>query len=252
VRRKILDALLFSLCSFAVFLGSLAVLAPSVLAQDHGEEERPAIQSPDEAPDPIDRWDIAAWDHFELSMGFIAGVRSYESSSFALDSEARVSGATDLVDPFTAPPFDALTTLGLRYDLRLVAAYTRMTVGIDIPFAQYQPTIARGTYVVDGVERSVAVKSISPFLLHLGIGAEIPIGPIAPFVDVLGHVRWTQAELSIDGMSHDYAESGFGFSARAGVRLHVRRWFFASLSGEVGLIGDFRWGGELSVGFAIM
>jgi hypothetical protein len=31
----------------------------------------------------------------------------------------------------------------------------------------------------------------------------------------------------------------------------VRKWFFASVSGEVGLTGDERWGAELAVGFSI-
>jgi len=49
-----------------------------------------------------------------------------------------------------------------------------------------------------------------------------------------------------------YGSFGFGFSGRAGVRLHVRKWFFAAAAGEIGIIGDVRWGAELSVGFALM
>ncbi len=223
-------------------------LAGAASAQDDLLEVQPA----DEAPEPLDRWDIAAWDHFELSMGFIAGVRKFDYAAFALSSESHAPGSNELVAPFEDAPFDRLTTLGLRYDLRLVAAYTRMTVGVDIPFAHYRPTDAQRVYRVGDVDRSVTVRSISPFLVHFGIGGEIPIGPLAPFVDVLGHLRWTTAELAIDGVDHTYAEHGFGFSARAGLRLHVRRWFFASLAGEAGLVGDFRWGGDLSVGFSMM
>jgi hypothetical protein len=163
-----------------------------------------------------------------------------------------VPGAGELVEPFEDAPFDRLTTMGLRYDVRLVAAYTRMTVGIDIPFAHYRPTDAQGTYRLVDADRRVSVQSISPFLVHFGIGGELPIGPIAPFVDVLGHLRWTNATLAIDGIEHTYSEHGFGFSLRGGLRMHVRRWFYASLAGEVGLVGSVRWGGELSVGFAVM
>lgn len=211
-----------------------------------------AVEPADRAPSPLDRWDIAAWDHFELSMGFIAGQRRFDYASFGLDSEPGVAGASELVEPFQDAPFDRLTTLGLRYDLRLVAAYTRMTVGVDVPFAYYRPTEAQGTYRIGEGTHTVRVRSISPVLVHFGIGGEIPIGPLAPFVDVLGHLRWTTAELAIDGVKHTYSEHGFGFSARAGLRLHVRKWFYASLAGEVGLVGDLRWGGELSVGFALM
>jgi hypothetical protein len=220
-----------------------------VLAQDGSGEL--AIQPESEAPDPLDRWDVAAWDHFEVSMGFIAGQRAYGASSFEL-TEGNTPGAVDLVRPFEEGPFERHTSLGLRYDVRLVAAYTRMTVGVDIPFAQFTPSEAQGIYSVGGVDRMVSIKSISPFLLHFGIGAEIPIGPIAPFVDVLGHLRWTDAVLTIDGAEHTYSETGFGFSARAGMRIHVRRWFYASLAGELGMAPEISWLGELSVGFAIM
>lgn len=210
------------------------------------------VEPREEAPDPLDRWDVAAWDHFELSMGFIAGQRRYDHAAFGLESTSSLGGTNELAEPFEGAPFDRLTTLGLRYDARLVAAYTRMTVGIDIPFAHYRPSDAQGTYMVGGEPRRISVRSISPILVHFGIGAELPIGPIAPFVDVLGHLRWTSATLAIDGEEHTYSEHGFGFSARGGLRLHVRRWFYASLAGEVGLVGDVRWGAELSVGFAMM
>lgn len=223
-------------------------VSSTVSAQDGSFDVEPA----DRAPSPIDRWDIAAWDHFELSMGFIAGQRRFDYAAFGLDSEPGVAGASELVEPFQDAPFDNLTTLGLRYDARLVAAYTRMTVGIDIPFSHFRPTEAQGTYRLGDTTRTVRVRDVSPFLLHFGIGAELPIGPLAPFVDVLGHLRWTTAELSIDGVDHTYTEHGFGFSARGGLRLHVREWFYASIAGEIGIVGDLRWGTELSVGFALM
>ena len=248
------------------FFIATAVLLPSLRAQAQDSvrtEDAGGPRTTDDAfdvepetgaPPPLDRWDLAAWDHFELSMGFIAGVRRYDHAAFTLDdTDAPVhAGAIDLAEPFEDEPFDRLTTMGLRYDARLVAAYTRMTVGIDIPFAHYRPTQARASYDVGGTAREVILRDVSPFLLHFGIGGEIPIGPIAPFIDVLGHLRWTTVTLGIDGVDHTYREHGFGFSARAGLRLHVRRWFYASLAGELGIVGDTRWGTELSVGFAMM
>lgn len=222
-----------------------ALFTTTALAQDL------AVQPESEAPDPLDQWDIAAWDHFEVSMGFIAGQRAYGTSAFEL-SNGTTPGAVDLLEPFESEPFTRHTSLGLRYDVRLVAAYTRMTVGFDVPFAQFRASDAQARYSVGGVDRLVSVKSISPFLLHFGIGGEIPIGPIAPFIDVLGHLRWTTATLTIDGVEHEYMENGFEFSARAGMRIHVRRWFYASVAGEIGLAPEISWLGELSVGFAIM
>ncbi len=39
---------------------------------------------------------------------------------------------------------------------------------------------------------------------------------------------------------------------RAGVRLHVRKWFFAAIAGEIGVVGPMVWAADLSVGFAVM
>jgi hypothetical protein len=39
-----------------------------------------------EAPAPLEPRAIAAWDHFEVSMGFLAGQRRYHSTPFAYKS----------------------------------------------------------------------------------------------------------------------------------------------------------------------
>jgi hypothetical protein len=110
----------------------------------------------------------------------------------------------------------------------------------------------RQSQSVGNTSRKISVQSIDPIDLRFGIGAEYPIGPVVPFVDVMGGVHWVNTTLSVDEHQVDYSASSFALSARAGARLHVRRWFFAQLAGEVGLLGDVRWGAELSVGFAFM
>jgi hypothetical protein len=239
-----------SLLSTCVLVLSIPIAPLSALAQDEENGElQGGVQPRSEAPDPLDRWDIAAWDHFEISMGFIAGEQSLAGTAFEHRGGA-TPGAAELSQPFAERPFAHHTSLGLRYDVRLVVAYTRMTIGVDFPFAQFAPS--DGTYAVGGVDRAVSVRSINPYLLHFGIGGEIPIGPIAPFLDLLGHVRWTEAALSIDGERNVYGSTGFLFSARAGLRLHVRRWFYASVAGEIGIAPAITWQTEVSVGFAIM
>ncbi len=216
-------------------------LADEDVKEDRTETDRYA---------PLDRRRVAAWDHFEVSMGFLAGQRTYTNTPFSLSSGS-TEGANGLVSPFQATPYDRVNAFGLRWDARLVVSYVRMTVGYDQPFMALRLGDGQATYPVGGALRDVQVRSIQSHDLRFGIGGEYPIGPLAPFVDIIGSVHWVGTTLAIDGASHDYSAVTFGFAARGGFRLHVRKWFFASASGEVGLVGDERWGAELAVGFSI-
>jgi hypothetical protein len=216
------------------------------------QTSRAAPEDDTPSPEPLDDESISDWDHFELSMGFFGGQRRYGESNFEWRDGGDMPGVRSLTKPFTSAPFDKLHMAGLRYDARLVVSYVRMTTGVDIPFPIYRTDQSVGVYDVGGVARRVSVRSIRPFDLRFGLGAEYPIGPVAPFFDVLGGVHWVNANLDIDGSKHSYQAVGFALSGRLGARLHVRRWFFASIAGEMGFIGDVRWGAELAVGFALM
>ena len=179
--------------------------------------------------------------------------RNYERTNFEWTAGGgEIEGARALIKPFERGPFVNTPVSGLRYDVRLVVSHVRMTAGVDVPFAIYRTADSVQQYDVCGQPRTLTVQSIQPVDLRFGIGAEYPIGPVAPFLDVMGGVHWTQADLSLDGVDTTYNATSFALSARAGVRLHVRRWFFTSLAGEVGLLGDVRWGAELALGFAAM
>ena len=233
--------------AIACAIGVLAVLLSVRLA-------RAAEGTDGDKIAPLDRREVATWDHLELSMGFLAGQRRYATTPFNLTNggAGTVAGATSLVEPFQRAPFDNVTVLGVRYDVRLVVSYVRMTAGFDLPFTSFRQAESTGRYVIGGVERDVSVRSIGSKDLRFGLGGEYPIGPVAPFVDLVGAIHWVSTTLAIDGAGHDYAASTFAFSVRGGMRLHVRKWFFASAAGEIGLVGDVRWGAEMSVGFAFM
>jgi hypothetical protein len=68
----------------------------------------------------------------------------------------------------------------------------------------------------------------------------------------MGTLNWVDTSLDVDQTSRKYGATTFGFSVRGGFRLEVRRWFFASVAGEVGLDSDVLWGAELSVGFSTL
>jgi len=224
-------------------MGPLLVLTSVRLARADSERDEVA---------PLDKQPVSAWDHIELSMGFIAGQRRYTSTPWALSSGSGLPGTSAIVDPLKRAPYDNVPMFGVRYDARLVVSYVRMTAGFDMPFAATGLGAGDGRYSIGGVDRDVSVRSIHAKDLRFGIGGEYPIGPVAPYVDLVGAIHWTSTTLAIDGQSHDYDATTFAFSLRGGARLHVRKWFFATASGEVGLVGDLRWGAELSVGFAFM
>jgi hypothetical protein len=203
----------------------------------------------EEGVNPIDDRDTAPRDHFELSMGFIGGQRSYAGTNFVQESDGP---ALDLKEPFERDPYRRVTTLGVRYDARLVVSYVRMTAGFDLPFAVYRGDATTREYDVSGETRTVSSRSLKIRALRFGIGGELPFSPVTPFVDLMGSVNWIDTQLDVDQVSRKYGANTFGFSVRGGVRLEVRRWFFASVAGEVGLESDVLWGGELSVGFSTL
>jgi hypothetical protein len=206
-------------------------------AQDEEEEREPE--------------GFAQGDHFEFTMGFLAGQRSYSKTSFKFEEGTNEGiGLGGLVAPFVEPPFDKTTVLGLRYDVRVVMSFIRMTVGFDVPFTTYKVSDSTAPYDVNGTMRQVTVQSLSAKELRFGIGGEYPFKKVAIFADLIGGVHWVDTELAVDGYKANYSATSFAFSGRAGVRAYVRKWFFATASGEIGLIGDLLWNAEFAVGFS--
>ncbi len=223
---------------------------PPPVMQVPPPQRPPPLPVPEEDEDPEpEGW--SAGDHFEFTMGFLAGERSYAKTSFQFEEgTAEGIGGGGLVEPFVKAPFDRASVLGLRYDLRLVMSYIRMTIGFDLPFPTYTASDSTAIYDVSGTQRTVTVQSVSAKELRFGIGGEYPFAKkFAIFADLVGGVHWVDTELAIDGYKADYGATTFAFSGRGGLRAHVRKWFFATASGEVGIIGDIRWNAELSVGF---
>jgi hypothetical protein len=187
-------------------------------------------------------------------MGFIGGQRAYDALAFSLDSASpanQIVGASKLTKPFTVAPYDRVNMVGLRYEARVHIAYARMTAGFDLPFSVYNQTGTSGVYDIGGMTRTVTVQSLSAKEAHFGLGVEVPIGRFVPFVDVLGGVHWVNTDLTIDGASASYASTTFALTLRGGARVYMRRWFFAQVAGEAGLLGDLKWNAELSVGAAL-
>jgi hypothetical protein len=190
--------------------------------------------------------DAPSAHYFEATMGFVAGGRNHSDMTF----ESQNNVAPSLTEPFLNLPYSGTNIFGLRYDLRLILSYVRMTVGMDFPFTNFRTADTKATYTVDGMTRTVTVQSLRPYELRFGLGGELPVSYFAPFVDVLGTVHFVNTTLSVDDNNAEFKATGFGFSARAGCRIQAKPWFFVQLAGEVGIIGPTRWNADLSVGFS--
>lgn len=207
-----------------------------------------AARRPLAAPEPARPTHQTISDHYvELTMGFIGGGRHYSDATFASQDGV----APNLTEPFNRSPFSGVNAFGLRYDLRVIVSYVRMTVGVDIPFPSYRVQDTQAAYLVDGMMHNVSVQSLHPYEMRFGIGGEYPIWVFAPFVDLLGTAYWANASLAVDNTKADSQAQGFGFSLRGGCRVHLKSWFFTQVSADVGLYGPVAWNAELSIGFAI-
>ncbi|HMU39780.1 MAG TPA: hypothetical protein PKE31_12300 [Pseudomonadota bacterium] len=201
---------------------------------------------PPPPPPPAPERPNIARSYFQLTMGFMAGGRSYSDSSF----ESQNGVAANLTEPFVHAPFVSETVMGLRYDLRVVYSYIRGTIGVDFPFSTFRGRDATGTYSLNGQTVNVAVQSLRPYELRFGIGGEYPVWAFAPFVDIIGYAYWANVGAAVNDEKADFQARGFGFSARGGLRAHVKPWFFVQAAGEAGLYGPVRWNAELSIGFS--
>jgi hypothetical protein len=180
-------------------------------------------------------------DHFEATMGFLATGLDHTATGFVADGHNLA-----LTDTFRAAPYDSAVGYGLRYDVRLVLSHVRMTAGLDLPFSSLGNVATRRAD-----EHDVAPRDLGGWAVRFGLGAEYRLGDVTPFADLQGALMHATTTVMVDGSARDYAANRFGFSMRAGFKVHLRPWFFVAASGEYGLVGASRWGADVSVGFRV-
>lgn len=219
-----------------MLLPALAWAAPVTTAPD----------SPEDAPKSRKAKDETEGDHWEFTFGFLAGQRDYSDTNFAYGEG---EGSQGLAEPFERAPFNALDVVGLRWEVRAVLNHVRMTVGYDLPFSNFSAHATKGIYEVNGKKIEVIPQSVNPHELRFGLGAEQQLGPVTPFVDLMGAMTWSDTDMSADGKSVVYRTNSFAYTVRGGLRYYLREFFFLTACGEYGFFGNVRWNAELSAGF---
>lgn len=202
-----------------------------------------------EAPPPDDFAGYTARHHFELTMGFLGGVRDETRAGYTFSSgSAQLGpGAEAIVTPFALTPYDRTIVYGLGWETRYVANHLRFTMGLQKPFASFR--------MMDALSPSEAgiagTRSLTLWDIRLGLGVEHAFRYAAPFVDVIGDAQYVNAALTIDTRSAQFKAWSFGFVVRAGVRIHVGEGLFIAPMGEVGIGGPVIWAAGLQAGWVL-
>jgi hypothetical protein len=227
-------------------MGLLAAAASVSLAAEPTDE---AIEG--RRAEAASTWGKVSEDHGEITLGFASSLRRLSGVGWNLagGDASEVPRLVTANEPFTAL-YARVPVGGFRGDVRLIHSHVRTTVGFQLLYPLYEGP-PEGSFVVGGRERPVAMQLLQSEELRLGLGAEIPVGPVALFADLIGDVQWMKTQLVVDGAVADYSATHFGFRVVAGARLHLRGKLFVLVAGEVGLASDVLFGGQLAVGCSL-
>lgn len=235
-----------SLLLFTLVASAFAIV-PRASAQDDG------ASALDEAPPSTTR---ATPEHaererrdrtlehvrFEGTMGFVGGAARY--------SEVGLAGDPSVPLMFDSGPATAVAMTGLRYDLRLVVAFVRMTVGADVLFGLgVGSSDPRRVETADG-SLSVVDRRIFEWSLRFGLGLELDTGAVRLFADGLLVAHFVEAEVAIDGVNSTYTAVVASPGLRLGVRIPIVDAFFAQLEIDGAAVAPTWGGAAISVGGA--
>jgi hypothetical protein len=186
--------------------------------------------------------------HAEVAIGFMGGVRSYGNAPFAVDGKG--GDRAGIEKPFDALPFQDSVVFGPRLEMRVVVTPIRVTVGYQRPYPTWNGLEGTRVTLPDGQAVAASTRGLTVDELRFGLGVEAPLGPVSPFVDLVGDIALSRADLSIDGSPVSYTSESFSLAARGGMRVQTHDVMFVEVAAEAGLVGAHDWSGHLMVGFA--
>jgi hypothetical protein len=188
--------------------------------------------------------DVMEHVRFEGTLGFLGG--------WARHADVGLSGSPSLPPgAFDAGALAGAPMAGLRYDLRLVVAFVRMTAGADLAWSLFRA--ADTARAIDGMGGTQSLSDRGAFLwaLRFGLGLEATLDDrVRLFADLLGSVRFLEVQSSLDGVPTTQSASTFAPGLRLGARVRIVDAFFVQLAADGSPLGPWV-SGELSVGGAI-
>ncbi len=188
----------------------------------------------------------------ELAWGFHGGIRSWGDAPFAFDTDHRAHGLAGAEGTYEVTPFSDTPVAGLYGELRYVGPPLRVIGGYRVTFPDWgalEPTTVKP--LTGGRKRAVATGGHAQEF-RLGFGYEPPIGPVTPFVDLLGDVTVVRAQVAFDGEPSDVRSTHFSLVPRAGVRIWLDKagLSYLELAGEHAVFGPGGTAGHFGLGFS--
>jgi hypothetical protein len=216
----------------------LSLIATAAFAAEPGEASEPAV-SAKEPEQSLQRWQV----------GLLTGQRALRNGYvFSNGPGGELPFGQGLTQVFDGAPFSGVQVNGVAVETVMVRSHLRLGVGVAKPFSSFRLADAQSVSTEAGVDQAVSVRALALWDLRLSLGAELALGPVTPFVDLVGTGQWVGAELALQGQALSYHAWSFGLGARAGVRLAVERHLYVMACGQVGLDPAFPWAAELAIG----
>ncbi len=172
-----------------------------------------------------------------VAVGFTVGARDYGGTSFLVNEQ-------DVVTLQDGPWMQS----GLRYDMTFEmpvkfadrGLWMRATGGVDLLFGDGQGAACLGQ--VD-CEQTSGVAAVNATVFRGGLGVSVG-GSVAVFTDMIGSLRWMDAQVYGDAQGKGEAQR-FDMSTRLGLRFPINDYGGIQLAGELGVLGAPGITGEL-------
>ncbi|HEY8209701.1 MAG TPA: hypothetical protein VIG99_19575 [Myxococcaceae bacterium] len=189
---------------------------------------------------------------FQLSFSMLATNLSYGDTPLAFKGgeAGELPGVSQMVEPFESTPFSGVRAYGLRVEERCVSHHLRLGLGFQIALPRWSRGDVTGTYPIAGVDRLVSADALSSKDVRLSVGADLPLGPVHLYGDLVGTLRFISTTMRVDGAAATFAATTFGYAAELGASLDLGQDVRLALQAERGLVGEQLWGAALSVIFA--
>lgn len=179
---------------------------------------------------------------FEGTIGFLGGWSRY--------ADAGLSG------PLPASAFEqgvgqGAPIAGLRYDVRLVVAFVRMTIGADLAWSLFRAQDTTRTIVIDDGTRTLSDRAAFLWALRFGLGLEVGVSEdVRLFGDVIGSVRFLEVQSTLDSTNVTSSVVSFAPGLRVGARIRIVDAFFVQLAADASPFGPWI-AGDVAVGGAL-
>lgn len=176
-------------------------------------------------------------DRFELDFAFLAGARSYDEVPFSY-SQGDASPA------LAAPRLGGIAVAGPSFGARAIIRNVRIGFGYERPYARNFNRVPLKT-------GAVQIRALSAITYRFALGYELPLGPVTPFVDLVGTAEAAEIDLLAGDTQSTFDTEVFGYSLQAGARVPFSRFWFLQVAAEVGPISPVDWAVHAGVGLGI-